>query len=158
MTPIRRYAAALSLLCLVLPAACKDDGDDLAGPPVTTPLECGQVGATDCGLPLDAQASFTVTIASIDCEAHNNKIRVTSPVSDELTDDACYEAVGKSWSFDGPYAAGSELNFEIESRQLRNAASLRASGTYPTWTLTFEDGGDQDFNDIVLQVTAIPTP
>jgi hypothetical protein len=158
MTPIRRFAAALSLVCLVLPAACKDDGDDLSGPPVTTPLECGQPGATDCGLPLTSQSSFTVTITSIDCEARDNKIRVTAPVSDELTDDACYEDVGKAWTFPGPFAAGSQLNFEIESRQLRNAASLRASGTYPTWTLTFEDGGDQDFNDIVLQVTATATP
>ena len=158
MTPIRRYATVLSLVCLVLPAACKDDGDDLSGPPVTTPLECGQPGAADCGLPLTSQSSFTVTITSIDCEAHSNKIRVTAPVSDELTDDACYEAIGKAWTFPGPFAAGSELNFEIESRQLRNAASLRASGTYPSWTLTFEDGGDQDFNDIVLQVTATPTP
>lgn len=158
MMPIRRYASMLSLLCLVLPAACKDDGDDLSGPPVTTPLECGQVGAADCGLPLEAQASFTLTITSIDCEARDNKIRVTAPIADELTDDACYEDVGKAWTFAGPFAPGTELNFEIESRQLRNAASLRATGAYPSWTLTFEDGGDQDFNDIVMQVTATPVP
>ena len=36
--------------------------------------------------------------------------------------------------------------------------AVRATGTYPVWTLTFEDGGDSDFNDIILRVTATPVP
>jgi hypothetical protein len=31
-----------------------------------------------------------------------------------------------------------------------------AAGTFPNWTLDFEDGGDTGFNDMVLQVTATP--
>jgi hypothetical protein len=40
---------------------------------------------------------------------------------------------------------------------LDNAPQLRVSGNYPEWVLTFEDGADQDFNDLVMTLTALPT-
>jgi len=34
---------------------------------------------------------------------------------------------------------------------------LKVSGEYPVWTLTYEDGGDSDFNDLHMTLTALPT-
>jgi hypothetical protein len=33
---------------------------------------------------------------------------------------------------------------------------LQVAGEYPEWTLTYEDGADSDFNDMVLTLTALP--
>jgi hypothetical protein len=32
------------------------------------------------------------------------------------------------------------------------------TGAYPDWDINFEDGGDNDFNDVVLKVHAIAVP
>jgi hypothetical protein len=40
---------------------------------------------------------------------------------------------------------------------LSNPPQLRVSGAYPEWTLTYEDGVDQDFDDLVMTLTALPT-
>ena len=42
------------------------------------------------------------------------------------------------------------------SDQFANPPGLRVTGAYPSWTVSFEDGYDTDFNDIVLTVTATP--
>ena len=99
-----------------------------------------------------------VTLVSVSCGARNNEIHVIAPETERLTSDACYEQVGKVWEFEGPYAAGTALNFRIDSFEQQNPPAFVSSGAYPEWTLTFEDGGDSDFNDIVLRVTAIPVP
>jgi hypothetical protein len=31
------------------------------------------------------------------------------------------------------------------------------SGSYPEWTLTYEDGADEDFDDMIMTLTALPT-
>jgi hypothetical protein len=97
-------------------------------------------------------------MVSHSCSAHNNIVRLTSPVQVDLTRDGCYEAVGKTWPF-GPYAAGTVVSMEVVSAKLQKTPVLQLSGTGPVWTITFEDGGDDgaaDFDDIVLQVTAQP--
>ena len=40
---------------------------------------------------------------------------------------------------------------------LANAPRLQVTGEYPVWTLTYEDGGDNDFNDLHMTLTALPT-
>jgi hypothetical protein len=139
-------------------AACNEN--EPSGPPVEAPLECGAPGAPAeaCELPLEEQASFRIELVSTSCTADGNKVILVAPVLEELTDNACDEDAGESWNFPGPYAAGTALNFKIESFELASPPSLRATGTYPVWTLTFEDGGDSDFNDIILRVTATPVP
>ena len=139
-------------------AACNEN--EPSGPPVEAPLECGAPGAPAeaCELPLEEQASFRIELVSTSCTADGNKVILIAPVLEELTDNACDEDAGESWNFPGPYAAGTTLNFKIESFELASPPSLRATGTYPVWTLTFEDGGDSDFNDIILRVTATPVP
>jgi len=154
----RGFAAAYFALLAAGIGACNTEPDQ--GDPVDTELQCGDPGAppTSCTLPLPVRASFQVQLVSTSCTARNNKILVISPVQDELTDDACTETTGKTWDFDGPFEAGSVLNFRIESFEQPNPPRFLASGAYPEWTLTFEDGFDTDFNDIVLRVVATPVP
>jgi hypothetical protein len=150
----RGVRTALTVALLLGIGACKDSNEP-QGDPIDTPLECE---VQPCGLPLEQQARFEVTLISHSCAARDNEIHVTAPVSDRLTDDACYEDVGKVWQFNGPFAAGTALNFRIDSFEQLNPPSFISAGAWPEWTLTFEDGGDSDFNDIVLRVRAIPVP
>jgi hypothetical protein len=153
-----RVAALLMVGGLAGVAACNEN--EPSGPPVEAPLECGAPGspAEACELPLEQAASFEIELISTSCTADGNKVVLISPVLDELTNNACDEDAGETWNFPGPYAAGTTLNFKIESFELASPPSLRATGAYPVWTLTFEDGGDSDFNDIILRVTATPVP
>lgn len=155
----RRVAAAVLTMTLTAAVACNETGPE-QGPPVDAELQCGDPGAppTSCTLPLPEKSKFVVRLVSTSCEARGNKIILTSPEVDELTGDACDESPGKTWTFNGPYPAGTELNFRIESFQQPSPPRFLASGAYPNWSLTFEDGFDTDFNDIVLQVTATAVP
>ena len=69
-------------------AACSGADDP---PRVTTPLECDTGGGqtSECVLTLPSPASFTITLVSRSCDAINNEIKLTSPVTETLTEDAC---------------------------------------------------------------------
>ena len=124
------------------------------GTEVETPLECG---GEPCDLPLEAGDAIRITLTSISCDAVNNAVRITAPasVAQVLTANACYATVCTEWNFPGPFADPSAIDFTIDSRIIDGDPALRATGTYPTWTVSFEDGADEDFNDIVLTVEAI---
>jgi len=98
-----------------------------------------------------------VVLNSSSCEAHGNLFRVTAPVAATLTSDGCYENAGKQLVFAAAYPAGTEISAEMVAPLLQNPPQLRVSGNYPEWSLTYEDGVDQDFNDMVLTLTALPT-
>lgn len=155
-----RAAAAFVVATLTL-AACGSGADSptgpTPGPPVTSSLTCAQPDGTfsQCDLTLAQAGGFTVTLVSTSCNAHGNTLTITKPSNETLTTDGCYQT-GKTWTYAGPYPAGTLISFQITSAQLPNPAALRASGTFPNWTLDFEDGGDTDFNDMVLQVSATP--
>jgi hypothetical protein len=138
-------------------AACSGADDP---PRVTTPLECDTGGGqtSECVLTLPAPASFRITLVSRSCDAINNEILLTSPETATLTTDACRTAVGTQWDYPTVYPAGTEIGIEVASDQFANPPGLRVSGAYPSWTVSFEDGYDTDFNDIVLSVEAFPTP
>ena len=137
-------------------AACAG-ADDL--PRVTSHLECETGGGQTslCTLTLAAPAGFKVTLTTGSCDALNTEIRLVSPITVPLTTDACQEAVGTVWDYSTPInPAGTEINIEIDSDQFASPPSLRVTGTYPAWTVDFEDGYDTDFNDVVLAVEAVP--
>ena len=151
----RGVRAAFAVALLLAAGACKDNNGPDGGDPIDTPLECE---TEPCTLPLEERARFEVTLVSHSCAARDNEIHVTAPVQQRLTDDACYETEGRVWRFDGPFEAGTGLSFRIDSFEQINPPAFVSTGAYPEWTLTFEDGGDSDFNDIVLLVKAIPVP
>lgn len=129
--------------------------------PVVTTLSCvdgtAPGGFVACTLKLEAEAGFKVVLNSTSCDAHGNIFRVTAPVAGTLTSDGCYEAAGKELTFGGPFPAGTEINAEVVAPLLVHPPQLRVSGSYPQWTLTYEDGADTDFNDLILTLTALPT-
>ena len=151
---------AVAILGIALSGMLACDGTGPEGPPVDSELQCGDPGSppVECTLPLEQRSRFTITLVSTSCLAPGNTILLISPESDELTDDACYEGAGKTWEYNDAYEAATQLDFRIVSAQAPNPPRFLASGSYPNWTLTFEDGYDTDFDDIVLQVTATPVP
>lgn len=162
MTPIRALAGAATLVTVLALAACKtgdiptDPGED---PPVVTQITCPETGTPGpCPLPVDATIqSFDVVLTSTSCDATNNHLRITAPVEQDLTDDACHDQVGRKWTITGPFAAGTSISVEIISSQLARPPQLSSTGQFPNWTLAFEDGGDADLNDVVLSITAHQT-
>lgn len=138
-------------------AACSGAEDP---PRVTTPLECDTGGGqtSECVLTLPAPASFRITLTSRSCDAINNEILLTSPVTATLTTDACREAVGTQWDYPTVYPTDTEIALEVISDQFANPPGLLVTGDYPNWNVSFEDGYDTDFNDIVLNVEAFPAP
>jgi hypothetical protein len=132
----------------------------VATDPLVTSLSCVDASApggfVQCTLRLEEDAGFEVVLNSSSCTAHGNIFRITAPVQGVLTSDGCYEQDGKKLSFAGPFPAGTEISAEVEAPLLQDAPRLRVSGQYPVWTLTFEDGEDADFNDLVMTLRALP--
>jgi PKD repeat protein len=129
--------------------------------PAVTSLSCvdgsAPGGFVACTLRLEEDAGFKVTLDSRDCAAHGNMFRITAPVTGTLTSDGCYEQPGKQLVFAAAFPAGTEISAEVVAPVLNNPPQLRVSGSYPEWVLTYEDGVDQDFDDMILTLTALPT-
>lgn len=147
---------AMAAVALALAVAACDNGPKN---PVVTGL-CDEAGSTaDCpAIPETVdQAFFTITLQSTSCVAKGTTIRVTAPTTEKLTGDGCYDTTGKTWnigSASAGFPAGTQLNFSITSDETTSPPSFRLAGEYPDWTIEFEDGGDSDFNDVVLAVHA----
>ncbi len=111
------------------------------------------------GLTLQQEAGFSMVLVSTGtCEAHGNTFTVTAPVASELTVDACYEVLPKQVDNPGPFPAGTVITANVIAAALPLASpDVRVEGSYPTWTVRLEDGFNQDFEDMVVTVTATPT-
>ena len=129
--------------------------------PAVTSLSCvdgtAPGGYVSCTLRLEQEAGFKVVLNARSCEAHGNLFRITAPVTGTLTSDGCYERIGKQLTFAAAFPAGTEISAEVVAPLLDNPPQLRVSGSYPEWVLTYEDGVDQDFDDMSLTLTALPT-
>lgn len=149
-------SVALVLGVVPLMMAC---GDGATDPPerLVTTLECVPGGGDEfnCAMTLSEEAGVSVTLLDTDCMAHGNNVRLIEPVDQILTTDGCYAPTGSEWRFDGPFPAGTAVAMEIISAKLANPPGVRLTGAYPSWTINFEDGDDDDFDDLVLRVSAI---
>jgi PKD repeat protein len=129
--------------------------------PVVTSLVCADGtapgGFVACTLTLQDEAGFKVVLNDSSCEAHGNLFRITAPITGTLTTDGCYEQNGKQLVFAAAFPAGTEISAEMVAPLLDNPPQLRVTGSYPEWVLTYEDGVDQDFDDMVMTLTALPT-
>jgi PKD repeat protein len=172
-SPVHSYSITALDTFRVTLTVTDDDGDSDAAtkavavaPPAT--LTCG--GAA-CTLVLNDPASVTVTLVSEDCNAVGNIFIITAPVLDTLFTDGCYSPVPgtpeATFQLDNGnlFAQGTEIEAEVISGSddpARIAPALRVTGSYPNWTLEFDDGedptgpGEPDFNDLILTVTATP--
>jgi PKD repeat protein len=135
-------------------------------PPAQTVCDNGSGTFVECGLVLTNAATVRVTITSLDCTADGNTLIITAPDPDEeVFNDGCSETAGAFFDLNNgaAYAAGTELRAQMISGSddpNRIAPQLRVTGTYPSWTLEFDDGedptgpGEPDFNDIIMTVVA----
>jgi hypothetical protein len=156
---VRWYSIVLLTIPAMAGSSCK--GDPTGPPePVKSILSCTQPNGQriQCDLLLQESSGFALSVVSRECMARGNTLTLTKPTTQLLSDDACTLPVGNDWHFPGPYPIGTAVSLEITSPRLQHDPSLIADGTYPSWTLTFEDGFDQDFNDLVLRLQAIPSP
>jgi PKD repeat protein len=132
-------------------------------------LQCESAPGTgqfaSCALELLEDATVTVTLQSRSCDAHGNTFRITAPIVQTLFADGCYDPVlgiPSDLNEGAVFPAGTRLEAEVVSGATNQltAPSLHVSGTYPTWTLSFDDGvggpGEPDFDDLVMTVTANP--
>jgi len=129
--------------------------------PAVTSLSCvdgsAPGGFVSCTLRLEEEAGFQVVLNSSSCQAHGNLFRITAPVTGTLTSGGCYDQAGRQLTFAAAFPAGTEISAEVVAPLLDNPPQLRVSGSYPEWVLRYEDGVDQDFDDLVMTVTALPT-
>jgi len=135
----------------------------VVSPPAST-LNCVGGG---CSLTLTAPARVTATIVNHSCSATGNEVAITAPVSQVLFADGCTAPINTPAVTNGgtAFAAGTTLQFAVRSGISSSATlvfppSVRVSGSYPQWTLTFDDGyggaGEPDFNDLVILIIATP--
>jgi hypothetical protein len=134
----------------------------------TEPTECrNSAGQTiDCDIALEEDGGFTITLISRSCEAFNNEILLDQPTvpNPVLTTNGCNEPIGTQWDFGTttPFAAGTAINLVIVADEYANPPGLRVTdippsdGSLKSWRLQFEDGADQDFDDIVLELRQVP--
>ena len=132
----------------------------VAKAPAVAPLECADAtepgGFVRCNLRLEHEAGFRVVLTE-NCHAHGNLFRLTLPILDTLTTDGCFEPAGVERTYAGPFPAGTVIDAEIIAPQLPNPPQVEVTDSYPEWTLRYEYGGDSDFNDLVVTITALPT-
>jgi PKD domain-containing protein len=133
---------------------------------VTQDLVC--TGA-NCTIVLTSAAKVTITVTTTNCEFNGNSFAITQPIQEQVFSDGCKLADGTSFTINGgaAFPPGTSLQAQFTQGTKPRAsdpdpgpASTRVSGSFPTWTIEFDDGGntgspgEPDFNDIVLTVTA----
>jgi PKD repeat protein len=151
-------------------ASSTTTNDVSVAPPAT--LTCGS--QTDCSLDLEADSKVTVTLVSSDCELPGNTFKVTitspgqAPVEETLFTDGCNTPDGTAFELQSAatFVAGTSITAEIISggSSLALPPDIRVTGTYPSWTLEFDDGAigpdvdpnEPDYNDLVITIVAHP--
>ena len=129
----------------------------------------------DCVLDIPARSTLKLKLLGINCDlkgSPGNSITTPPPVGDQVFLGVCWRTVGEELGIFGGrldelwvYQAGSQARIWFTQGVARpgqpvNAPAGQISGTYPNWTISFEDGdhpgaaGEPDFSDVVIGVTA----
>jgi PKD repeat protein len=131
-----------------------------------------------CDLTLPANASVTVTLTSVGCTADGNTLRIVAPVDTTLFEDGCNTPEGTSFDlvggtanvFDQGTTIVPEVTSGSQSLSFTPTLRIQAGSAYPTWILEFDDGegcgeadptcgGEEpDFDDLIITITATPSP
>jgi hypothetical protein len=131
----------------------------------------------DCLLDIAERSTIKLKLIGISCDLAGQRVVIPPPSGDQVFLGVCSRAVGDSTRiFGGPgdtafiYEAGSQATIRFVQGNAGagdptpNAPAAQLTGTFPNWTINFEDGdnpggaGEPDFTDVVLQVDAIAAP
>ncbi len=140
-----------------------------------TPLPPAVQGCTtsdkivECVLDIPARSNLRVTIRGVSCDL-GQQVSTPPPIYDWLFINVCDKMVGDSdwiWASNDQgrwlYQAGTQARIWFHqgvSNRALNPAEGRLEGTFPNWTISYEDGdhpgapGEPDFTDLVLGVEA----
>jgi PKD repeat protein len=143
-------------------------------PPASLQCESGAV-LVNCTLNLTSKATLKLTLTSRSCLFTGNRLTITAPVQHVVFENGCSEPIGQEYPIPGPnpdgsFAAGTQIQAEFTQGAgdpddpPHGPPAIRVDGTFPTWTINIDDGGqvglpgEPDFNDIVLtaQATVVP--
>jgi PKD repeat protein len=131
----------------------------------------------DCALNITARSTVRLKLVAINCDLNKQRVVTPPPIGDQVFLNVCERTAGEELGiFGGPldelivFEAGSQVVIRFHQGEIdRNHPVLgppagRLEGTFPTWTLSFEDGanpggpGEPDFIDVVVEVRAVPAP
>jgi hypothetical protein len=140
-----------------------------------TPLPPAVQGCTtsgkivECVLDISARSNLRVTILGVSCDL-GQQVNTPPPIWDLLFINVCKKMVGYSdwiWASNDQgkwlYQAGTQARIWFHqgvSTRALNPPEGRLEGTFPNWTISYEDGdhpgapGEPDFTDLVLGVEA----
>jgi PKD repeat protein len=129
----------------------------------------------DCALDVTSRSTIKLKLLAVSCDLR--KQRITVPQGDQVFLNVCSSTAGDSTRiFGGPldeawiFEPGSQVLLRFnqgipdEGEPALPAPAARVTGTFPNWTINFEDGdnaggeGEPDFTDVVLGVEAVPAP
>ena len=129
----------------------------------------------DCILDITARSTVKLKLIEINCDLRGQRVTVPEPIGDQVFLNVCLRTAGEELGiFGGPtdsaiiFEAGSQLRIRFNQGTADTgvlaAPAATFVGTFPTWTINFEDGanagaaGEPDFIDLVVGVQATPVP
>jgi PKD repeat protein len=140
-----------------------------------TPLPPAVQGCTtsdrivECVLDIASRSTLKLTLLGINCNI-SDKISTPPPIGDQMFLGVCQHTVGDAIGIFGGefdelwvYEAGTQARIWFTQGKANHALNPPAGhleGTFPDWTLSFEDGdhpgapGEPDFTDVVVGVHA----
>jgi len=129
-----------------------------------------------CTLDVAQRSTVKITITEVMCELTGNRLEVEQPRRQTVFGNLCVRSVGEESTVRD--AAGLPLVFEAGVDLVLDftqgtadptdppvgSPAVRIEGSYPNWTLRFDDGGnpgtsgEPDFSDVVFLVQATAAP
>jgi hypothetical protein len=185
MNPLHTYAITAPRLFTVTLTVTDNQGlTDIETQEITvTPPPPGLEGCTttdtrvDCALDITARSTVKIKLVAIGCDLRKQRVTVPPPIGDQVFLEVCTRTAGEELGiFGGPldeaiiFEPGTQVVIRINQGIPDNGGpplgppAAQLSGTYPNWTINFEDGdnagdpGEPDFSDLVLGVTATVVP
>lgn len=161
----RASRAALLLVGLAVVAACGDGSTPPLAPdgPSQASLDsAGWPGAVSLAplastsVVLEEGGGFQVELVGTSCGWGRNSLRVLSPVSETLLTNACFDPGAGHWTFTGPFEPGTVVDIGLFVGARGTYGGRRIRGSYPVWSIDFEDAWDGDYNDVQIRVRALP--
>jgi PKD repeat protein len=131
----------------------------------------------ECALNITARSTVKLKLVDLNCDLLKQRVITPPPIGDQVFLNVCLRTEGEELGiFGGPldepivFEAGTQVRIWFvqgepdRSHPVLGPPAAQLVGTFPEWTISFEDGadpggpGEPDFIDVVLGVRAIPAP